>query len=336
MNIYLFLIDKSSLGGIERVAINLCETLNKSSSVKATIVDIESLRGVYHSTKSETYLCRQFVKSLNSEDIVISMYDRLTIKLSFFKKVYSRSFRLIASQHADFYANRFHTRFLRRITYRYVDSVTALTEFDASLYRKWHTNVVHIPNPILFYPEFVPTYEERQNVVVAAGRLNKIKRFNDFISLASLMRNINLLSFSIYGDGEERVKLSNFAKKVGVEPTSILMGATDDLESKLLSSKFLVVTSERESFSMVILEAMACGCIPISYDCPTGPRELIRDGENGFLVPVGDIASIQKVIKTMLADESNSQNISENARQMALNYRSNIIRSKWKALLDEL
>jgi len=336
MTIYIFLLDKSSLGGIEKVAYNLRDTLDFFSHINASIVDINSLRAEYKSFKSEVYLCHKFCQSLGAEDVVISMFDRLSIQLSFFKLVNRNSFKLIASQHADYFANRLHTRFLRRLMYRYVDSITALTVFDTSLYKKWHDNVLYIPNSISFYPETVPSYSQRNGKIIAAGRLNKVKRFKDFINLARMMKDYNQLSFNIFGDGEERASLFLYAKTIGLEPDLILKGKTTELDKKLLLSKFLVVTSERESFSMVILEAMASGCIPISYDCPTGPRELIVSGENGYLVEDGDLCSIRNIIISLLDDTVLAESIQNNARSTAIKYKSDMVRKKWMVLLNEL
>lgn len=335
MNVYIFLLNKSSLGGIEKVAHNLRDTLNSFSYIDATIVDLVFLKKQFQSFKSETYLCHRFCRSLNTEDVVISMYDRLSIQLAFFKLINNKSFNLVASQHADYFANRLHTRFLRRLMYRNVDSITALTVFDSNLYKKWHQNVYHIPNPISFYPDTVPPYSQRNSNVIAAGRLNKIKRFKDFISLARMMRDSKLLSFNIFGDGEEKSSLALHAQDLGLQPDCILKGKTSELDNKLLHSRFLVVTSERESFSMVILEAMASGCIPISYDCPTGPRELIVNGENGYLVADGDLSSMRNIILTLLDDTLLAESIQANARSTAIKYKSDVVRKKWKVLLNE-
>jgi len=335
MKVYIFLLDKSTLGGIEKVACNLRDTLESFSHVDVSIIDLNYLRAKFKLVKSEPYLCYRFSQSLSAGDIVISMYDRLSIQLSFIRLVSNRDFNLIASQHADYFANRLYTRFLRRIMYRYVYAITALTVFDTTLYRKWHNNVCYIPNPILFYPVTVPSYSDRTGVV-AAGRLNKIKRFNDFIDLAKIMKDFNQLSFSIFGDGEERASLYSYAEGVGLVPDDILKGATAELDGKLLFSKFLVVTSERESFSMVILEAMASGCIPISYNCPTGPRELIVNGVNGYLVEAGDLFSIRDIITKLLGDSVLAESIQANARSTAIKYKSDVIRSKWGGLLNEL
>ena len=87
---------------------------------------------------------------------------------------------------------------------------------------------------------------------------------------------------------------------------------------------------------MVILEAMASGCIPISYDCPTGPRELIVSGENGYLVEGGDLLSIRHIIINLLGNAVLAESIQANARATAIKYKSDIVRNKWKVLLNEL
>lgn len=287
MKIYIFLLNKNTIGGIEKVAKNLSAIFSGCNEfVDVEVIDLADLK-ISYGDYSEFQLCFKFVKDMAECDIMLSLYDRLSIQLSFAKIILNRNVKLVACQHADFYANRIHTRILRRLFYRAINRIVALTSADRDLYvNSGFNNVSIIPNPIAFYPESISSFSSRANNIIAAGRLSKIKAFNNVIDLAAIMSDIESANFSLYGDGEEREGLSLYAKRMGVGD-KILRGSTTKLDAIFMSSKFLVVTSQRESFSMVILEAMAAGCIPISFNCPTGPKEIIDDGINGFLVPMG-------------------------------------------------
>ena len=336
MKIYIFLINKSSIGGIEKVANNLSIILSEySDSVDVEVIDIADLKVLY-GDHSEFLLCVKFIKDIVESDLILSLYDRLSIQLSFAKIYLKTNIKLVACQHADFYANRIHTRILRRIFYCATNQIVALTSADYDLYVKSRfKNVAIIPNPISFYPKTIPLFSSRANSVVAAGRLSKVKAFNNVINLAVIMSDIESVGFSIYGDGEEREALSLYANSMGV-CDNILRGSTSKLDDIFLVSKFLVVTSLRESFSMVILEAMAAGCIPISFDCPTGPREIIDDGVNGFLVPMGDIFKIKNTVEMLMNNPVLAEEISFNARLKASLYTKDNILSMWRRIIDEL
>ncbi|MFM5038900.1 glycosyltransferase [Aeromonas veronii] len=333
MKIYIILLNANSIGGIEKVAKNLFSILNEFSVEVIDLIELKKRYGNY----SELKLCCKFLNDMDENDIILSLYDRLSIMLLFASIIYISKVKIIACQHADFYANKIHTRMLRRFLYKKANHVIALTKADRDLYiESGLHNVSVIPNPITNYPDSVPSHSSRENNVIAAGRLNKIKAFENVIDLAVIMSEIESVNISIYGDGEEMESLAAYTKKLGLEPDKILHGSTTFLDDIFVSSKFLVVTSQRESFSMVILEAMASGCIPISFDCPTGPRELIENGNNGFLVPMGDVFGIKRIIEMLLNDPNLAEVISMRARAKAAHYRKSNILRMWGNVINEL
>ncbi|MGX5697794.1 glycosyltransferase [Agromyces soli] len=100
----------------------------------------------------------------------------------------------------------------------------------------------------------------------------------------------------VYGDGEERAVLEALAATTtGVE----LHGFERDARARLDSASFLLLTSQSEGFPLVLVEAMAAGCLPIAYDIRYGPADLIRDGRNGFLVRPGDVDGLASAIERL-------------------------------------
>ncbi|ELM3749665.1 glycosyltransferase [Aeromonas hydrophila] len=339
MRVYIFLLNSKSIGGIETVARNLLSIFQKySNSVDVQIVDLLEIKvqlGCISTAELEA--CYRLIKQAKDGDVILSLYDRLTIQLLFSNLILRKKIRIIGCQHADYYANRIHTRILRRIIYNNAEKIVALTSTDSHHYKSVGIhNVEVIPNPLIFYPEHVPLFSERKNIVVAAGRLNKVKGFHYTLELASRMQEYKNISFNIFGDGEERDALSSYAERLGIRPQDIFMGATSKLDYFLSKAKFLVVTSYRESFSMVILEAMAAGCIPISFDCPTGPRELIDDGVNGYLVPSGDIMKIKNIIEYLIDNPIAAECIAANAREKAKSFTGPDIICLWREVINEL
>jgi glycosyltransferase involved in cell wall biosynthesis len=338
MKIYILLLNVNSIGGIERVAKNLHSTLSLyKAGVDVEIFDIPKLKIKYGSC-SELLLCYRFMRDKSQEDIVLSLYDRLSINL-LLAKIFNFMVgpKVVACQHADFYANKIHTRILRSFFYKKVNHIVCITSADKKLYiESGMKNISTIPNPIIYYPSTVEPFSSRANNVVAAGRLNKVKSFERFIDLAKMMSNSKGITFSLYGDGEERERLIRYASTLELDSQKILCGVSSRLDDVFGMSKFLIVTSKRESFSMVILESMASGCIPISFDCPTGPRELIDHGVNGFLVPPGDVSGIKKIIDMLLDKIDLAERISRNARIKASLYKRENVLAMWRNVLNEL
>lgn len=332
MKIKILLLNINELGGIERVAVNLCRMLLSNNT--SHDVEIVSLNGTklvsncrFLQGSSESNKLYEFSKNIEADTIVLSLYDRLSIKLSIIRKIFSFKFRLFACQHADYFAHRLHTRALRRITYCWVDKIITLTKQDAQLYRKHFEYVYVIPNSLSFYPESVSFFSSRSINAAVAGRLVPIKQFDHFIHFLS---NIEASTNNkIFGEGVERDKLYKLLSYNGLNGNDILVGKVENIEIELSNTKFFFVTSLRESFSMVILEAMACGCVVISYDCPTGPKELIEDGVNGFLVPLNDTEALINRYSLLVKNPDLCQKISDNARVFSKEFLDKSVINKW-------
>ncbi|GAA4780325.1 glycosyltransferase [Microbacterium gilvum] len=99
------------------------------------------------------------------------------------------------------------------------------------------------------------------------------------------------VSLDVWGEGEEHGALSASA-----DERVRLRGYSPDASAELTRASFLLSTSTSEGFPLVLVEAMAAGCLPIAYDVPYGPADIIRDGENGFLVPAGDEEALASAI----------------------------------------
>ena len=106
------------------------------------------------------------------------------------------------------------------------------------------------------------------------------------------------VTLDIYGDGPKRPQVEAAVDQAdgGIH----LHGYQPDASSHLRESSFLLLSSRSEGFPLVLVEAMAAGCIPIAYDIPYGPADIIRDGVNGFLVPAGDVDALSDAIRRLV------------------------------------
>lgn len=107
------------------------------------------------------------------------------------------------------------------------------------------------------------------------------------------------VTLDVYGDGPERAHVA--AVITELDAPVQLRGHVPNARDLLPSASFLLLTSTAEGLPLVLVEAMAVGCIPIAYDIPYGPADVIRDGENGFLVPAGDPAGVAAAIERLFA-----------------------------------
>ncbi|EJG1083036.1 glycosyltransferase [Vibrio parahaemolyticus] len=343
-SIDILLLNAYDFGGIERASSHLLSAFIKSGyntrviSVRdkenRTSFDYEIPVLTMSGGDNDYVRIFNYVKNIPEDKILISTYDRISIILSFFLLLLNKKNILIVHQHADYYAHSITVRTLRKLFYRRANAVLALTKEDKNLYSRWHKNSIVVPNILSVEPVSSEAYvplKERNVDIIAIGRLDPVKRYDHFLRLAERLRNEKLLNVAkVIGDGPLYGELSK------IDSNNVLCGRFDDVRSILSDSKILVVTSLRESFSMVILEALSQGCIVISYDCPTGPRELLKHGFSGFLVNSGNIDELYLCTKTVLTNIDKYEDMSLNSIKTCDNYLDKVILRKWKEVICEL
>lgn len=199
---------------------------------------------------------------------------------------------------------------------------------------------VVIPNPISDRALSMEkeSYEGSLNFVMA-GRLAEEKNYPMvFRAVALLKEKYPALHVDIFGKGGEKDRLLEMLKELNLEDNITLRGWTQDTLGEYIKRDAYIMSSSMEGMPNALMEAMAVGLPCISTDCPTGPYDLITDGENGYLVPVEDekaLAEKMEKIITMSAEERKA--LGKNARSsIRENYTSEIICKKWEQLFETL
>ncbi|WP_392961041.1 glycosyltransferase family 4 protein [Streptomyces sp. LN245] len=194
---------------------------------------------------------------------------------------------------------------LRR-AYRRLDTLTTVTEADATAYRRKMrmpgVRVAALPNSV---PEAVlPPADGAAKVIIAAGRLVPVKRYDLLIEAFALVAAEHPdWRLRIYGKGEEHERLRRLIADLGLYDSVLLMGAATPMEAEWVKGSIAVAASDYEAFGMTIIEAMSCGLPVVSTDCPHGPGEIIEDGVDGRLVPVGDRDALGEALRGLVRDD---------------------------------
>ena len=108
------------------------------------------------------------------------------------------------------------------------------------------------------------------------------------------------------------------------------------VEEGYLRSSILVQPSRTEGFGLVIVEAMACGLPVIAFDCENGPRSILADGEEGYLIPAFDVELFADRLKRLMSDENLRRNMGDKGQKKSQCYHIDSIGRQWKQLFDEL
>ena len=125
-------------------------------------------------------------------------------------------------------------------------------------------------------------------VLVAAGRLATWKGFADLIRAMNMLPRQRRARLMILGDGPLRSELQTLVVELGLQDVVSLLGYVDNPLKYFVRADVFVLSSHVEGLPNVLVEAMMCGCTPVSTDCPTGPREVLQEGKYGYLVPMRD------------------------------------------------
>ncbi|MFE7134277.1 glycosyltransferase [Streptomyces sp. NPDC057638] len=235
-------------------------------------------------------------------------------------------------------------RLRREIGYRYplLDALTTVTEADAHAYRRLGLGAVRIeavPNSVP--APSVPPSDGTAPSVVAAGRLTRVKRYDvlvdAFAEVAAVRPEWQL---RIYGGGDatgnEHAALTERIADLQMDKHITLMGTVGRMEEEWVKGSIAASTSARESFGMGIVEAMRCGLPVVATDCPHGPREIVEDGVDGRLVPVGDSAAVARALLELIDDDPRRHRMAAAARAAAERFDPARIAERQEALFREL
>lgn len=277
------------------------------------------------------------VKKLVSEEqpdyILVASHLPMTYLLPFIKK----GARLIKEFHFSKYQQRlsFKERFFGYIERKY-DQLVVLSDEEAGFYPS--SNTVVIPNPVRI-PDFEnKKWSDRPDVAVAALRFAPVKQLEKMVGIwEQFSLRYPGWRLHIYGEkaGSYYEDIHALVCEKKLEHVIEFKGKTDDIFTVFQESKLLLMTSENECFPMVILEAYANGVPVVSYDSPTGPRNMITHGVDGFLIPYGQDAAFVQQLADIAENAERMQEMSEAARQKAKEYELQKVMNLWKSLIFE-
>jgi glycosyltransferase involved in cell wall biosynthesis len=228
---------------------------------------------------------------------------------------------------------------MRRITFPHLDRVVCQTE----KIREWFLGhmkldsdkVVVIPNVV---QQASPPYARDpapSPMIVCAGRMTEQKGFD--VALRAFVRNKAKLpeaKLIIAGEGPLEEELRSMAAAFGVAESVDFCGPLPSLEPLWAKAWMLMFPSRYEGFPNVLAEAMAHGVPVVAADCPTGPSDMIEDGVNGYLVPVGDAATTAEASLRLLSDPGARETIGRAASAIAERYSAEHVGGLWEALVE--
>lgn len=220
--------------------------------------------------------------------------------------------------------------------YKHLEAFAVLTEgarADYDKLLKGKVKLVKIPNSAR---ELGAPANLDAKRVLAAGRLTRQKGFDGLIpAWAQIEAKHPDWELKICGEGNWRERLEAQVAEHGLRNIE-LPGSCEDMAEEMSNASIFALSSRFEGFPLILCEAMSKGMAPVAFDCPTGPAEMIRDGENGLIVPLGDIDGFAAALLRMIEDDDLRHRCGPGAAETGRNFKMDAIGPMWDELFREL
>lgn len=218
---------------------------------------------------------------------------------------------------------------------RHYNAVVALSRTDCMRLNEQGVRSYYIPNPNSITCEITPESRFRKNRVIYVGRLDFLKgqdRMMDIWKRIVPAHEDWVLTF--VGNGPCLPALREKTEKEGLMNNIEFILEAKDIRPLLMESSIFAFTSRTESFGMVLIEAMSCGLPVISYDCENGPRDIICNHYNGFLIPDNDTEQFTRKLLELMESPALREKFGRSARRSIACYDENIVMKQWDDLLS--
>ncbi|MBD1945819.1 glycosyltransferase family 4 protein [Coleofasciculus sp. FACHB-712] len=216
-----------------------------------------------------------------------------------------------------------------------VVTARSLSYFSAQIQSRSYV----IPNPVIF----INTHQTElaklitKPSLIAVGRLDYQKGFDILLqAFAQLKVCYPDWTLTILGEGALRTELEALRNQLGLSNRVHLPGRVKNIYEFLKQADIFVMSSRFEGFPNALCEAMACGLPVISTDCPTGPREIIRDGVDGILVSSGDVNALAVAMNRLMSDEGERKRLAARAPDLTERFSIEKVMGMWENLVDQV
>lgn len=352
----VFVIPNLKLGGAERALTTLANCL-ASDGLIVSIITFDHGHSFYALDKSISIVplnttTKGFFGSLNvikgtpkyiksirkiKPDIVISFMDYPNVICILWNFIAKQ--KLIIAQRTDpvFGILPYGFRSLRKLLYKKAHAISLQTERSLKIFEHIKIKLPKIksiiPNPLNkdCYDDNVLTTKE--NVILTAGRLSPEKQFNLLIDIFSKTDHKDWQLW-IAGSGPEMAALQNQVNNLKLSENIKLLGAQKNIKQFYQRSKIFALTSRTEGYPNALCEAMANGCACISFDCDTGPSEIIINNINGLLIENGNVIEFQKQLQSLITDDNKIASLSFEALKIRKSLNIKNITEQWYALMN--
>ncbi|PSJ17971.1 glycosyltransferase family 4 protein [Nitrosomonas supralitoralis] len=230
-----------------------------------------------------------------------------------------------------------------RITYRFADMVVVQTEAACNSIDGIYPGIKCVRTMANPLPDEILQIEwgaqdKVRKSLLSIGRLSSGKQVDKSVSAFSKVASVYPdWDLHIYGDGKVRDELQSQIYLLGLQDRVFLLGRTTSPWLIMEGADAFVMTSKYEGFPNALLEAMGVGLACVVFDCPSGPRDITRDGQDAFLVPLDDETMLEATLRELMGNEALRTQMGRQARDSVIaRYSLSSVIVKWDSLFNEL
>ena len=348
-------------GGAERVAVDLCQFLAESgrdvsvltlsgddadayelpASVRRSRIEIRraasSAPQSIKFTLDHLRAMRRAIRALKP-DVVLSFIEQTNVRT--IACLAGSGIPVVVSEriHPGHHPLPRSWSVLRRMLYRFAAAVIVQNEDIAGWFRQSVATrrLLIIPNAIRSQ-SFLGTVGARvdQPVILGVGRLARQKGF-DLLLRAFARSGLADQGWRvvILGEGEDRTALARLSDELGISRSVEMPGHVTDVAGWVARSRIFALPSRYEGFPNALLEAMQLATACVSFDCPSGPRDLIEHGVNGLLVPAEDVDALAAALRELALDPPLRQRLAREAAKVSETFAADRVYRLWTEALD--
>lgn len=351
MKILILNGDLSRAGGTERVSSLLANELSESGY---EIVCVDFINGGDPFFNVSTQITMDFVfdrpvrplfnyiqavwkisalVKRHQPDVFISVESMLC--LFSIPALAKKNVRHLCWEHFNFFNDngKLGRKVARKLAARFCSDIVTLTERDKEEWQKnldIKGNILSIPNPCAFP---LSSHNLESKNLLAVGGLVEVKGFARLLDAWALVKEKNGFILNIVGDGPLFQKLKEKVHSLGIDSTVVFHGKQTDIASYYREASIFCLSSDFEGFPMVLLEAQAFGLPTVSFDCLTGPAEIL-DSTGSLLVKNNDIQAFSDAIQKLILSNQLRAEISLAMHEKAKHYQPSLVVQQWLELLS--
>ncbi|OZV68531.1 glycosyltransferase family 4 protein [Winogradskyella aurantia] len=355
-----FIVSSLGGGGAERVVALMVNSLAKNKANEISVITWFGVKDKYelnpsikrvvlnqnrgipsHTLRSIFNLFKYYRSKEKRPDIIVSLITLTNLIAILVAKFYQ--IRIIAQEHNSHLrymkGREWISKFTKKYVYKRADVLTVLTVFDIEYYKKYGVNVRVMPNPCSF-KSLTENMHNRDKTILAVGNLNRYhhKGFDNLINLiAPILQNNLDWNLKIAGAGNDGMRyLNNLVDKHNLNSQIVFTGFVNNISDLMYQSSIFILSSRFEGLPMVLLEAMSQGMTCISFDCKTGPSDIIKDNVNGLLIKDQDLKEMQLGLNKLIKNEQLRKRLSSNAIKSIENFDIEVITEQYESLFNEI